>query len=169
MQRRNVTLAATAGVAIALLTGGTALAAPGGGATADKPKEKVVFGSAAAPSAAVAHPTCPSGYHCVFYANLGGPTRYGFFNSDRDFHDNYFPNGQSVNDNTWSASNSSTGGYESHYWYHENYNAFLFCVNPGHAVDAPQLTDDGIDGNSVGQRDEATSMSLRGTTSIRCF
>ncbi|MEU5261591.1 hypothetical protein [Amycolatopsis sp. NPDC021455] len=122
---------------------------------------------AAAP--ANAGPYCAAGYHCVFITSLGS-AQHSYFNSDTNFTDDYFTNGSNVNDNVWSASNSSTGGYESHYYYDINYGGGLvFCVNPGHAVEYTQLTTDGIAGNHAGQRDEASSLRLRPTTPISCF
>lgn len=67
--------------------------------------------------------------------------------------------GQNVNDNTESASNSSTGGYESHYYLNINYDTFLFCVNPGSYVEYLPS----------GQANLASSLQLTGTTSISCY
>lgn len=129
----------------------------------------VVSGAATAaepPSTAGAY--CASGYHCVFYLALGS-SKHSYFNSDTDFRNDTFDNGQVVSDNVFSASNSSNSGYESHYYYGTGYGGGLvFCVNPGMSVEYTLLTDDGIDGNGVGQRDEATSLRLRPTTTIRC-
>ncbi|MFG2112157.1 hypothetical protein ACGFRB_05875 [Streptomyces sp. NPDC048718] len=128
-------------------------------------------GGLAAATTASAGPNCAAGYHCVFYNGLGEPGGHAFYNSDPDFTDNYF-DGMSINinDNTWAASNSSTGGYESHYYYDVNYGGGLvFCVNPGSAVNAGQLSHDGVKGNHVGQRDEASSLLMRPSTNISCF
>ena len=114
-------------------------------------------------------PYCDPGHHCVFITNLGSASR-AYFNSDTDFRNDTFSNGSVVNDNVWSASNSSTGNYESHYYYNPGYGGGLvFCVNPGSSVNYDQLTDDDINGNGYGQRDEASSLRLRPRTSIRCF
>lgn len=122
---------------------------------------------AAAPANAAAF--CNPGFHCVFISSLGS-SQHSYFNSDPNFTDDSFDNGLNVNDNVWSASNSSTGGFESHYYYDINYlGGLVFCVNPGHTVNYNQLTDDNIDGNHVGQRDEVSSLRLRPTTPIPCF
>lgn len=114
-------------------------------------------------------PYCNAGYHCVFITGLGSASR-AYYNSDSDFRNDTFSNGSVVNDNVWSASNSSTGNYESHYYYNPGYGGGLvFCVNPGSSVNYDQLTDDSIDGNGYGQRDEISSLQLRPRTSVRCF
>lgn len=139
---------------VAAVAGATALLVGGGIATA---------------STAAAGPSCPSGYHCLFEGSIGTAS-HNYFNSDTDFRDDaFYPSGHIVNDNSWSASNSSTGGYESHYYYHPNYQSLDFCVNPGSYVTHDRLSDDFVDGNGVGQRDEASSLQVRGTTSISCF
>jgi len=114
-------------------------------------------------------PYCANGFHCVFLAGLGS-ARHSYFNSDTNFAGDTFDDGTGVNNYVWSASNSSTGGYESHYYYGANYSGGLvFCVNPGGEVVPSELTDDGIDGNGVGRRDEASSLRLRPGTTISCF
>ncbi|MCI3928567.1 hypothetical protein [Streptomyces sp. AN091965] len=112
-------------------------------------------------SPASAHPTCPSGYHCVFKDNLGDNQRHNYFNSDNDFgNDRFTNNGGVVDFNVTAASNSSTGGYESHYYLLPGYRDFLFCVNPGHAT--PNHLPSSLN-------DLPGSLQLRGTTSIRCY
>ncbi|MFJ3338708.1 peptidase inhibitor family I36 protein [Streptomyces sp. NPDC086766] len=112
---------------------------------------------------------CSSGYHCVFYADIG-TSKHSYFDSDSNFTNDYFGNGAVVNDNFESASNSSTGGYESHYYYDINYGGGLvFCVNPGHTVHASQLTNDWVAGNHSAQQNEGSSLRLRPTTTITCF
>ncbi|MEU8621044.1 hypothetical protein [Streptomyces sp. NPDC048623] len=129
----------------------------------------LVGGGVATATTASAGPYCPSGYHCLFEGNLNTPV-HQYFNSDYDFRNDVFTSGHGVNDNSWSASNSSSGGYESHYYYDIGYQGGLvFCVNPGSSVEYNQLTDDGIDGNHNGQRDEASSLLLRPTTTVSCF
>ncbi|MFD5324170.1 peptidase inhibitor family I36 protein [Streptomyces sp. NPDC127092] len=126
-------------------------------------------GGIAAASSAAAGPSCPSGYHCVFEGSIG-TSAHNYFNSDADFRDDaFYPSGATVNDNSWSASNSSNSGYESHYYRDPGYQNFNFCVNPGSYVTHDRLTDDFVDGNGVGQRDESTSLLLRPTTSVSCF
>ena len=134
---RPTRIMAAVGAVLAVLVGGVATAVP----------------AAAAPP----HWSCPSGNHCLFYADFEG-YRYAMFTSDRTFWDNYWPNGQTVANNSWAASNSTTGSYESHYWDSTGYVGFLFCINPGTGRDIP-----------LNLRDRAESMSLRGTTSIRCL
>ncbi|MFF9394394.1 hypothetical protein [Streptomyces griseoluteus] len=117
-------------------------------------------------SPATASTNCPSGYHCLFYNSLES-AKHKYFDSDSNFADDTFNDrggngygyGQTVNDNSWAASNSSTGGYESHYYANSNYSSFLFCVNPGSEVNAV----------STSQKDKASSLRLRGTTSISCY
>ncbi|MFF0472945.1 hypothetical protein [Streptomyces sp. NPDC004284] len=128
----------------------------------------LVGGGIATASTASAGPSCPAGYHCLFEGSIGSSV-HNFFNSDPNFTDDVFSSGHGVNDNSWSASNSSTGGYESHYYKDANYVNFDFCVNPGSSVSHDQLSDDFIDGNGIGQRDEASSLLLRPTTSVSCF
>jgi hypothetical protein len=123
----------------------------------------------AAPPAA-AGPNCSPGYHCVFLTSIGS-ARKSYFNSDRNFANDVFEGtGINVNDNTWSASNSTTANRESHYYYNPGYSGGLvFCVNPGSSVNANQLSHDGVRGNNRGQRDEASSLRVRGRTPVRCF
>ncbi|MGW5424290.1 hypothetical protein [Streptomyces sp. NPDC003943] len=138
----------------AAVAGATALLLGGGIATA---------------TTASAGPSCPSGYHCLFEGSIGASV-HNYYNSDPDFTNDVFTSGHGVNDNSWSASNSSSGGYESHYYYDVNYGGGLvFCVNPGSSVNYDRLTDDGVDGNHIGQRDEASSLLMRPSTTISCF
>lgn len=157
----NIKRAAVALAAPAL--GLALLAAP----ASAKPEPSTVDKTAGAVSAF--GPYCDPGHHCVFHTNLGSASR-AYFNSDSDFRNDTFSNGAVVNDNVWSASNSSTGNYESHYYYDPGYGGGLvFCVNPGSSVDYDQLTDDDINGNNKEQRDEVSSLRLRPRTSTRCF
>jgi hypothetical protein len=114
-------------------------------------------GSVVAAAPASAHPTCPSGYHCQFFFFLGS-SRHAEFNSDANFSDDFFGNGAVVNNNSWAASNSTNSGYESHYYDGFSYSGFLFCINPGGGADLPSSL-----------RDRASSMLLRGTTTIHCL
>ncbi|MFE4591039.1 peptidase inhibitor family I36 protein [Streptomyces laurentii] len=136
------------GKRIASLAGATALLLAGGVATAGQ---------------AAAGASCPSGYHCVFQGSVGGIGHKSFFNSDADFTDDYWEDtGESVNDQVMAASNSSNGGYESHYYKDINYGGgLLFCVNPGSQVNWDQL--------DWTQRNKASSLRLRPTTTIPCF
>ncbi|MEU8621043.1 hypothetical protein [Streptomyces sp. NPDC048623] len=131
----------------------------------------LVGGGIATATTASAGPNCASGYHCVFYGGIGTSAGHAFYNSDPNFTDNYFDGtSNNINDNVWSASNSSSGGYESHYYYDTGYSGGLvFCVNPGSAVNYDRLSDDGVDGNHIGQRDEASSLLMRPSTTISCF
>ena len=117
---------------------------------------------------ASAGPNCASGYHCVFYLGINNSARHSYFNSDSNFTNDTFNQltslsggGLNVNDQTVSASNSSTGGYESHYYYDAgtSYSTFLFCVNPGSSVDYLPSS----------QQNRASALQLRGTTSISCY
>ncbi|MER6469763.1 peptidase inhibitor family I36 protein [Streptomyces collinus] len=128
-----------------------------------------VSGSTLLAEPASAGDSCSSGYHCVFYLDIGS-SKHSYFDSDSNFTNDTFGNGAVVNDNVESASNSSTGGYESHYYYDINYGGGLvFCVNPGHTVHNSQLSDDGVPGNGAFQWNEASSLKLRPTTTIRCY
>jgi len=107
---------------------------------------------------------CASGYHCVFYTTVDS-SKHSYFNSDPDFWNDFFSggngtgSGQRVFNNVWAASNSSTSGYESHYYTNTYYTGFLWCVNPGDTVyELP-----------ASLKDAASSMRLRGTTSISCI
>jgi|SRR5215470_12178780 len=121
-------------------------------------------GSALVAAPAIAGENCASGHHCVFYTTTAS-SKHSYFNSDSNFSDDTFSGGngvgagQVVDNNSWAASNSSTGGYESHYYDGYNYSGFLFCVNPGATVHA--LPDN--------LKDRASSMRLRGTTTIHCL
>jgi hypothetical protein len=119
-------------------------------------------GGALVAAPASAHPTCPAGFHCVFRDNLGDNQRFNYFNSDDNFTNERFSDGGvSVNDRVSAASNSSTGGFESHYYLHANRGVFLFCVNPGSAT--------GNFGSGDFRNDNASSLQLRPTTAIPCF
>jgi hypothetical protein len=133
---------------------GVAVAAASGGAVAAMP---------AAADAGINGINCASGYHCVFYTDFNS-SKHSYFNSDSDFSGdilsggNGVGSGQGVNNNIWAASNSSTGGYESHYYDSPGYVGFLFCVNPGDSVQLP-----------ANLRDRASSLRLRTTTPIECI
>lgn len=126
----------------------------------------VAAGGTVMATPAAASTNCASGYHCVFFNSLNS-AKHSYFDSDTNFAGDTFNqagvngegSGQAVNDNTWAASNSSTGGYESHYYVNSGYNTFLFCVNPGSEVNSLPTA----------QRDRASSLQLRGTTSISCY
>jgi hypothetical protein len=152
---------------LATVAGLTALVAVGGGI-------------AAAP--AMAGPNCDRGNHCVFWMDIN-TARHSYFNTDRDFTDDTFnqANGDNrglnarVDSNVWSASNSSTGGFESHYYDNVGGSGFLFCVNPGHYVNThlgdgnpPPGTPNGAP-LAVSLRDRASALVLRGTTPIDCY
>ncbi|MGW0606390.1 hypothetical protein [Streptomyces sp. NPDC002640] len=115
---------------------------------------------------ASAGPNCASGYHCVFYLGINNSARHSYFDSDSNFSGDTFNQltsrsggGLSVNNNTVSASNSSSSGLESHYYNYSNHSGFVFCVNPGSYVDYLPTA----------QQNLASSLLLRGTTSISCY
>ncbi|MEU1179532.1 hypothetical protein ABZ464_18105 [Streptomyces sp. NPDC005820] len=137
----------------------------------------VAAGGVVAASPASAGPNCDSGNHCVFFTDINS-SKHQYFNTDPDFGNDTFGNGVTVSNQVWSASNSTTGGYESHYY---NYtgtdwdaNGFLFCVNPGHYANS-HFGDGGTDSRANGAplpdylRNKASSLRLRGTTSIDCY
>ncbi|SED48563.1 hypothetical protein [Streptomyces sp. TLI_105] len=121
-------------------------------------------GAVATAGPAAAGTDCAAGYHCVFWVGFG-TAKHSYFNSDADFTDDYFDGGGSpvvVNDRVWAASNSSTSGYESHYYKDINYGGgLLFCVNPGSQVDSSRL--------EAWQGGQASSLKLRPSTTIPCF
>lgn len=120
----------------------------------------LVLGGVLAASPAAAGPNCPSGYVCVMKDNLNDNKRHDYLHSDNDFRNDYFSNGGGVvNGNVSAASNSSTQGWESHFYEDIGYQKFLFCVNPGSYVNILP----------PGVNDHASSMLLRGTTTISCF
>ncbi|MCX4980613.1 hypothetical protein [Streptomyces sp. NBC_00572] len=129
----------------------------------------LVGGGVVTATSASAGYMCGAGYHCVFWGNLGDSASHDFYNSDTNFTNDYFSNtdstpgsGEVVNDNVSSASNSSTGGYESHYYRDINYGGgLLFCVNPGSQVFMGSL--------NATQRDSASSLQMRPSTTIHCF
>lgn len=108
---------------------------------------------------ASADPSCPTGYHCGFNTYIGTES-YAFFNSDADFRNNYFPSGQSVDNNIESASNSTSSNYRSAYYYGYNYSNFAFCVNPGGRIEWSETPDNGIPGDYIGLANEAGSLRL---------
>ncbi|MFE7765214.1 hypothetical protein [Streptomyces sp. NPDC057438] len=119
-------------------------------------------------SPASAGPRCSSGNHCVFYAGLDFSARHSYFDTDTDFRNDTFnqltdlPGArQVVHNNVVSASNSSTGGYESHYYtgIGSDWEGYLFCVNPGSYVDV-------LPG---ALQNRASSLRLRGSTTTSCF
>lgn len=121
-------------------------------------------GGALAATPASAGVNCSAGYHCLFYTDVNSSKR-SYFNTDGNFSNDVFSggngvgSGQVVDNNSWAASNSSTGGYESHYYDGYNSSGFLFCVNPGATVHS-------LPSNL---RDRASSLLLRGTTSVPCI
>lgn len=140
----------------------------------------VAAGGAVVAAPASAGPNCASGYHCVFYTTIDS-ARHSYFNSDSNFSGDTFNQvsggagyGAAVNNNVWSASNSSTGGYESHYYDGASYSGFLFCVNPGDYI-ASTASNGGNTSTTNGSgltsslRQRASSLQLRGTTSIDCW
>lgn len=140
----------------------------------------MAIGSGVAASPALAGPNCASGYHCVFYSSIDS-ARHSYFNGDSDFSNDTFNEynvngggqGNPVNDNLWSASNSSSTNTESHFYRHAGYVDFLFCLNPGHYVDSTSGTDQpgtqSGDPLPTAQRDQASSLKLPGRTSTDCY
>jgi hypothetical protein len=114
---------------------------------------------------------CPDGYHCVFFSDFNS-TSHEYFDQDRNFNNdrfNYERNGagqgQIVNDNFQSASNSSTGNYESHYWVNaqgSDSNRRIFCVNPGENATRTEV-------GNVNGWDIGSSLTLPGRTTVHCI
>ncbi len=149
---------------IAAVTGALTLVAPmavfadtGPAPSASKPGAEVASG----PSAAGAN--CSPGNHCLFWASVNSSKHEYFdsvdhFNGDRFSGGNGAGNGELVDNNSWAASNSSTGNRESHWYDGQFHSGFLFCVNPGATV------------NDLGAfRDRVSSLLLRPRTSVRCI
>lgn len=113
---------------------------------------------------AVAGVNCAAGYHCLFYSDVNS-SKHSYFDSVNNFNGDVFTggngigSGQAVNNNSWAASNSSTGNRESHYYDSVNHVGFLFCVNPGATVHS-------LPSNL---RDRASSLRLRPRTSVVCL
>ncbi|MFE5212578.1 hypothetical protein [Streptomyces sp. NPDC056600] len=139
-------------------------------------RKKLAFGAATAALAASAGmltaapasagPNCASGYHCIFYLGINNSARHSYYNSDSNFAGDTFNQlttragaGLSANNNTVSASNSSSSGLESHYYNGTGYSGFVFCVNPGSYVDYLPTA----------HQNQASSLQLRGTTTISCY
>ncbi|GHG18752.1 hypothetical protein [Streptomyces hydrogenans] len=124
----------------------------------------VVAAGVATAGPAAAGEDCDPGYHCAFWVEIGS-AKHSYFNSDPNFTDDWFDGCCSpvnVNDRVGAASNSSTGGYESHYYKDIDYGGgLLFCVNPGSQVRAGQL--------QLWQTSQASSLKLRPTTTVPCF
>ena len=119
-------------------------------------------------SPASAGPNCADGYHCVFYLGINNSARHSYFDTDTDFRNDTFNQltgrsggGQVVHNNVVSASNSSDGGYESHYYtgIGSDWSGYIFCVNPGSSVDYLPSS----------QQNRASSLRLRGETSNVCY
>ncbi|MFF9162045.1 hypothetical protein ACF081_17490 [Streptomyces longwoodensis] len=136
-------------------------------------------GGAVAASPAVAGPRCATGNHCVFWGSID-TARHSYFDTDRDFSNDTFNQsngtnggyGQTVNNNVYSASNSSSSGYESHFYDTVGGTGFLFCLNPGDYVDTAGTDRPGTtngDPLPASLRDRASALVLRGTTSVDCY
>jgi hypothetical protein len=171
--RRLAVLFAVTMLAAASLTVGfssSALAGPSGCVTGSTAK-RCNPGAGVVTSAGI---NCPSGNHCVFFSDFNSAHK-NFFNGDSNFTDNCFDGPTDcvpVNDNVWSASNSSSANRESHFYYNINpstSSALVFCLNPGSSVAYTSLSDDGVPGNGVGQRDEISALIIRNRTSVHCF
>lgn len=100
-------------------------------------------GGALVATPASAGTNCEGGYHCVFWSGFD-TARHRYYNSDTNFAGDTFNNteygsdgsGTTVNDNVYSASNSSSGGYYSKYYLNSGYGGgMLFCVKPGDQVE----------------------------------
>lgn len=113
---------------------------------------------------AVAGVNCRNGYHCLFYSDVNS-SKFEYFDSVDHFNGNRFSGGdgwgagQLVDNNSWAASNSSTGNRESHWYDGQFHSGFLFCVNPGATVH----------GLPENLKDRVSSLRLRPRTSVRCL
>jgi len=124
----------------------------------------VLAGSALAATPAVAGENCSPGYHCLFFSSTAS-SKHQYFDSVDNFNGDTFSGGNgsgagyAVDNNSWAASNSSTGNRESHYYDGANHSGFLFCVNPGATVHSLPTN----------LRDRASSLQLRPRTSVVCL
>lgn len=106
---------------------------------------------------------CRDGYHCLFFSSVSSSKKEYFdsvdhFNGDTFSGGNGSGAGRPVDNNSWAASNSSTGNRESHWYDGQYHSGFLFCVNPGATV------------HDLGTfRDKVSSLRLRPRTSVRCI
>jgi hypothetical protein len=117
-------------------------------------------GLATAPAAS-AQPGCDAGFHCLFLISHGFSV-HREFTSDPDFSDDFYDNGEVVNNNAEGAINSSTGNFESHYYDDINPTlggpGFLFCINPGHSAILP-----------ANMQNRVSSLIVRPRTAVQCL
>jgi hypothetical protein len=178
---RSVVGAIALGFAATLLGaafGAPASAAPSGCSPGSTSKQCLAPASSAEKGVGVLGTNCPSGFHCVFFFDFSSAS-HQYFNGDSDFRNDTFNvtndgfgAGQIVNDNVWSASNTTSANRESHFYYDINpttSSRLAFCINPGHDASWENLSDDGIAGNGVGQRDEISALIIRPRTPVPCF
>ena len=124
----------------------------------------VTAGSAIMALPAVAGVNCTAGYHCLFFSDVNS-SKHSYFDSVTNFNGDTFSGGNgngsgwAVDNNSWAASNSSTGNRESHYYDGANYSGFLFCLNPGATVHS-------LPSNL---KDRASSLRLMPRTSAPCL
>lgn len=155
---RQAVIAAVAGALT--LVAPTAVSADTGSAPA-APKAGAAAEADSGPSAAGVN--CRNGYHCLFFSSVNSSKHEYFdsvdhFNGDRFSGGNGAGDGELVDNNSWAASNSSTGNRESHWYDGQFHSGFLFCVNPGATV------------HDLGEfRDRVSSLRLRPRTSVRCI
>lgn len=156
---------------VAVVAGALMLTAPiavsadtGPEPAAPKPGTSAKARTAAPSDPAVAGVNCRNGYHCLFYTDVASSKKEYFdsvdhFNGDTFGGGNGDGAGQPVDNNSWAASNSSTGNRESHWYDGQFHSGFLFCVNPGATVH--ELPDN--------LKDRVSSLRLRPRTSVRCL
>lgn len=113
---------------------------------------------------AVAGVNCSSGFHCLFFSDVNS-SKHQYFDSVDHFIGDTFSGGNGVgagdpvDNNSWAASNSSTGNRESHWYDGQFHSGFLFCVNPGATVHSLPTN----------LRDRVSSLRLMPRTSVRCL
>ncbi|NKE63603.1 hypothetical protein FXN61_45540 [Lentzea sp. PSKA42] len=131
---------------------------------APRPDKSAEARTASQGGPAVAGVNCRNGYHCLFYSDVNS-SKFEYFDSVDHFNGNRFSGGdgygagQPVDNNSWAASNSSTGNRESHWYDGQFHSGFLFCVNPGATVH----------GLPENLKDKVSSLRLRPRTSVRCL
>jgi hypothetical protein len=177
-------MAAAAGTQEATIVGGSGVTV--GSQSSDQPPgcdavstRKECIGGEETGDVSIAGINCPWGYHCVFWHDHNSAS-HNYFYGDQNFTDDTFDVrngnglglGEVVNDNVWSASNSSSANRESHFYYHINpttSSRLVFCLNPGRSVRWDQLSNIGAPGDGQGQRDEMSALIIRPRTSVPCF
>ena len=157
-------------VAVAAAVGALVLTAPsvvtadtGQEPAAPKPDVVAEANTGSQPPSA-AGVNCDRGNHCLFYTTVNSSKKQ-YYDSVDHFNGDTFSGGDGTGDtrpvdnNSYAASNSSTGNRESHWYDGQYHSGFLFCVNPGQTVHWMPAE----------FRNKVSSLRLRPRTSVRCI